>query len=65
MIAELRRVSNDPLYDTSAEREEEAEIAELLAMRKKAAKVDSDRDENSKPKKIVRRKRKARKDSEQ
>ena len=65
MIAELRRVSNDPLYDTSAEREEEAEIAELLAMRKKAAKVDSDRDENSKPKKIVRRNSNTRKDSEQ
>ncbi|MBW8618118.1 MAG: phage integrase SAM-like domain-containing protein [Hyphomicrobiales bacterium] len=56
VVADLRRVSNNPMYDTSAEREEAAEVAELIKIRQEAAKGDGGKEREQKAKKIVRRK---------
>ena len=56
VVADLRRVSNDPMYDTSAEREEAAQVAELIKIRQEAAKGDGGKEREQKAKKIVRRK---------
>jgi hypothetical protein len=58
LVEKLRRVSNDPMYDTSAEREEQADLAKLREMRQSAAKTTEE-----KPNKPIQRTRPKRKES--